>query len=387
MPSAAPSLAAASPVLAERRAASVPWHLEAVLFGSTSIIVGLVWDICWHRTIGRDTFWSPPHLAIYLGGLAAGLASAAAILASLRRGASDAGSGVRVWGLRGPLGAFFCAWGAGAMLTSAPFDDWWHNAYGLDVKILSPPHMVLALGILLIQVGAMITAVSHQNRSEGAGLRARYIYAAGLLLTGSAVFVYEKTIRLLMHHSGFYQVAALVFPFLLLAVARASRLPWAATWTAAVYTALMLAQLWLFPLFPATPRLGPVRNPVDHLVPLQFPMLLVVPALALDLLLRRRGSRPVWPTSLLAGALFVATLLAVQWPFASFLMSPASHNAFFGTLEFPYFVSLESYLKRRFILDSSAAALGLGLALAVGLGTLSARVGLGFGSWMSRVQR
>ncbi len=28
------------------------------------------------------------------------------------------------------------------MITSAPFDDWWHNAYGLDVKILSPPHVV-----------------------------------------------------------------------------------------------------------------------------------------------------------------------------------------------------------------------------------------------------
>jgi len=32
------------------------------------------------------------------------------------------------------------------MLASAPFDDWWHNAYGLDVRIISPPHMVLAAG-------------------------------------------------------------------------------------------------------------------------------------------------------------------------------------------------------------------------------------------------
>ena len=33
------------------------------------------------------------------------------------------------------------------MITSAPFDNWWHEAYGLDVKILSPPHMLLAAGI------------------------------------------------------------------------------------------------------------------------------------------------------------------------------------------------------------------------------------------------
>ena len=47
---------------------------------------------------------------------------------------------VRFWGFRAPLGAWVAIWGAFAMLTSAPFDDWWHNAYGLDVKVLSPPH-------------------------------------------------------------------------------------------------------------------------------------------------------------------------------------------------------------------------------------------------------
>ena len=35
--------------------------------------------------------------------------------------------------------------------TSAPLDDWWHRAYGLDVKILSPPHMVLAAGMMAVQ--------------------------------------------------------------------------------------------------------------------------------------------------------------------------------------------------------------------------------------------
>jgi hypothetical protein len=393
MPAAAPSLPVTRS-LGDARASSVPWHLEAVLFGSTSIIAGLIWDICWHRTIGRDTFWSPPHLAIYLGGLVAGLASAAAIFGGTLRRAAE--NGVRVWGFRGPLGAFFCAWGAGAMLTSAPFDDWWHSAYGLDVAILSPPHMVLALGIMLIQVGAMITAVSHQNRSESAEagedrgrrrLRARYLYAAGLLLTGGSVFIYEKTIRVLMHHSGFYQVSAVLFPFLLVAAGRASRLRWAATWTALVYSAVMLAQLWLFPLFPAQPRLGPVRNPVDHFVPLQFPMLLVVPALALDLVRRRLASRPPWLVSAAAGVAFVFVFVAVQWPFASFLMSPASRNAFFATMEFPYFVSMEAYLKRTFVVDPTAGALLMGLAAAVVLGTLSARLGLAFGSWMSRVQR
>ncbi len=53
---------------------------------------------------------------------------------------------MRFWGFSGPLGAWVTIWGTFVMITSAPFDNWWHNAYGLDVKIVSPPHMVLAAG-------------------------------------------------------------------------------------------------------------------------------------------------------------------------------------------------------------------------------------------------
>jgi hypothetical protein len=386
----------ATHAVASTREVGIRWYLEAVLFGSTSIIVGLIWDICWHRTIGRDTFWSPPHMAIYLGGVVAGLASTAVILRATFRSRGEARDGVGVWGFRGPLGAFLCCWGAGAMLTSAPFDDWWHSAYGLDVRILSPPHMVLALGIMVIQIGAMITAVATQNRSEAsgeaggserAGLRARYVYSAGLLFTSGALFAYEKTIRIMMHHSSFYQAAAAVFPFLLVAAARGSRLRWPATWTASVYTGILLAQVWLLPLFPAEPRLGPVRNPVDHFVPLQFPLLVLVPAVVLDLVLRRFAERRAWPTAAAAGASFVLVLLAAQWPFADFLMSPASRNAVFATHELPYFVSVESYLTRRLILDPDEGALLRGLAVALGLAVLSSRLGLAFGGWMRRVRR
>jgi hypothetical protein len=375
----------------------IPWFLDAVLFSSTSIILGLIWDICWHRTVGRDTFWSPPHMAIYAGGIVAGVASAAVILRStFFGGGTEPRRGVRIWGLTGPLGAFCCSWGAGAMLTSAPFDDWWHNAYGLDVTILSPPHAVLALGIMAIQVGAMVTAVAFQNRAQGSGqpgarlpaLRARYIYSAGLLFTSATILVYERSVRALMHSSSFYLVSAGLFAFLFLAAARASCLRWPATWTAAVYTGILLAQLWILPLVPAEPRLGPVRHHVDHFIPLQFPLLVLVPAFALDLILRRLSSKPPWVTAAVAGGGFLAVFLAVQWPFADFLMSPPSRNFFFGTHEYPYYLSLEVFLRRQqFVPDPSATALLGGLTLAFALSVISSRFGLAFGSWMSRVQR
>ena len=144
--------AAAAPfdhVAAERRTAAVSWAIYAVLFASTSVVLGVIWDISWHMTIGRDTFWTPAHLAIHFGGIVGGVSSGAVVLqTTFGSSAAWRETAVRLWGFRGPLGAWVSIWGAFAMVTSAPFDDWWHNAYGLDVKILlrTLPAVLLARG-------------------------------------------------------------------------------------------------------------------------------------------------------------------------------------------------------------------------------------------------
>ena len=108
----------------------VPWYVWAVVFASTSVVVGVIWDISWHRTIGRDTFWTPAHMAIYLGGAAAGLSCGWLVLRTTFApgAAAERAAGVTFWGFRGPLGAWVCIWGSIAMIASGPFDDWWHNA-------------------------------------------------------------------------------------------------------------------------------------------------------------------------------------------------------------------------------------------------------------------
>src|SRR2546421_5938059 len=127
----------------------IPWYVWCAVIAVTSAMVGTHWDISWHRSIGRDTFWTPAHMAIYMCGVLAGISCGFLILSPTLRTASPLrDASVKIWGFRGPLGAFIAAWGGVAMITSAPFDNWWHNAYGLDVKILSPPHVLLALGWL-----------------------------------------------------------------------------------------------------------------------------------------------------------------------------------------------------------------------------------------------
>ena len=72
------------------------------------------------------------------------------------------------------------------MLVSAPFDNWWHNAYGLDVKIVSPP-MVLAAGMAAIIIGAMLMALAAQNQKVGtldtpSRPRWSYAFTGGLVI-------------------------------------------------------------------------------------------------------------------------------------------------------------------------------------------------------------
>ena len=370
-------------------ASAVPWSIYAVLFASTSVVLGVMWDISWHRSIGRDTFWTPAHLAIYLGGIVSGLTCGWVALKTTFAGSADElGSSVRFWGFRAPLGAWVCIWGAFAMVTSAPFDDWWHSAYGLDVKIISPPHMLLAAGIAAIQCGAMLMALAWQNRAAGdrRQLAKLFLLGAGLLLLLVATVATEHIQRWNMHQARFYQVSAGAFLFFIISAARASAARWPATAVALVYTVLTLFMILLLPLFPAQPLLGPIYVQLDRFMPPDFPLLLVVPALALDLLMRWSGRRVNdWGLALLASLAFVATLLAAHWPFADFLMSPWARNFIFASHRMDY--GVDPSMQARWYQLVPPDNLAIGLPIAVAIGYVSARCGLWWGNWMSRVQR
>jgi hypothetical protein len=377
--------------VAERVPAVVYW----VLFASSCVLVGVLWDISWHQSIGRDTLFSAPHLAIYVGGIVAGLSCGWLVLrTSFMRGA-DRSTAVPFWRFfHAPLGAWIAIWGAIAMITSAPFDDWWHNAYGLDVKILSPPHALLAAGIGAINLGALVMVLALQNRARDAAVHRRLalltVFAAGLLLLMVATISSEYHYRVYMHRAGFYIACAIAFPIVLAAAGRAGAVRWPATGTALVYAAATLLMMWILPLFPAEPMLAPINIAVTHMVPPSFPLLLVVPAVVIDVLLRRFGEEDPrrWALALGIGVLFVISFLVVQWPFATFLMSDWAQNPLFAGDNFPYQLDQGTYyFNRRFLPAESAGAFLWGMTVAVGAATVSARIGLAWGAWMRRVRR
>ncbi|MGH9659239.1 MAG: hypothetical protein ACRD96_11895, partial [Bryobacteraceae bacterium] len=267
-------------------ATSIPWYVWCCVGAVTSAIVGVQWDIAWHRSIGRDTFWTPAHIAIYLCGVLAGISSGYLILSTtFQRSSPLRESAIRMWGFRGPLGAFIAAWGGIAMLVSAPFDDWWHSAYGLDVKIISPPHSMLFLGNAAIQIGGLILILGIMNRVEGA-LRRRlnwvFLYAGAMMLLLAGVFIMSYSFPNFRRTGLFYRVVATAIPFAMIGVARASHQRWPATKIAAIFTLFWWSLIWIFPLFPAEPKLGPVFQKVTHFIPPPFPLLILIPAVLVD---------------------------------------------------------------------------------------------------------
>jgi hypothetical protein len=401
-------LAAAAAV--EPRSPVVAWHTTVALVASTCVVIGLLWDVSWHRTVGRDTFWTLPHLLEQLAAMLAGLGCGWLVLRTTLAGSSaERAASVRFWGFRGPLGAWVCIWSTFVMLTSVPFDDWWHRAYGLDVKILSPPHAVLALGMISLQLGALLLVLGEQNRATRDGAQLLGIlsaYGAGLIVVVVATLVMEHAgFPNHMHSSRFYKVSGAAFPIFLVAIGRASTLRWGASATALAYMGIVLAMLWILPLFPAESKLAPVYNPATHMVPPPFPLLLIAPALVIDVVHRRSGRRRDWLLAAVLGLAFVAVMLVVHWFWAEFLLSPGARNPVFGADQWDYSSRLGAWRYQYWNLDGGAAgtfkwgrtgdvadtfnpalfARGVGIATVVAIA--SSRLGLWWGDWMTTVKR
>jgi hypothetical protein len=249
---------------------------------------GLLWDVAWHRTIGRDTFFSPPHALMYAGVAANGLVAAWAI----------------VWGRRrhgAPAGFLLCGGGFLLALAGAALDEWWHVNVGKDVNLWSPPHLVGLAGTMLIAIGLLLALAAHTRYRLEPKWRAPRV----LLLFGFADLIHKSTVAL-DHYTldswgrtpDFYPfLLALLLPALSVTAVRALG-PGAATAAAAIFTVqhvLILLVLLAFGM----------RIPTFTPIP-------ILPALALDLVVAAFAARRVSPHAAVAGGVAFALVLYVQ---------------------------------------------------------------------------
>jgi hypothetical protein len=393
-PSIAIPAAAARPAKV-RSGTAVPLQLYAISLAALFTIIGILWDISWHRSIGRDKFLSPPHILIYLGAIFAGLFSGIQVVYNsiARRDASKAAE-VRVWGVfYSPLGSLYAIWGAIAMLTSAPFDDWWHSAYGLDVTILSPPHTLLAMGMVFLQLGACISISKYLNANVGvkapAILKWLFVISASSLLTMVYTLLTDYLHVRSMRLASFYVIATIASLLLLPAFGSALRMKWGMTAITAGYFLVVAISNWLLQIFPAEPKLGPILTHITHFQPAQFPALVFIPAIGMDLVMQRSKAGD-WTKAFLLSIVFVLGLFAVQYPLSGFLLeSPAARNWFFTAQSWYFGISPNAPFRYAFrpIDISAPPVMAVGLLIAIFAGWLCARLSLRWGKWMQHIQR
>ncbi len=384
----------------------IPLQIYVVAICSALVIIGVQWDIAWHMSIGRDGLFSAPHNAIYLGAVVAGIISGYQVLKTSFWGTpAEKGKMVNFWGIfYSSLGGMFCIWGGFAAATSAPFDDWWHGAYGLDVKIFSPPHSVLGLGLIAIQIGAMISVLSVLNRQEKISylsdlqnvnrnnrLRNIFMFTAGLVVFTVGTYLTEFMGRWNMHRASFYEIGSAIFPMFIIAFARASKIKWGATIITATYMTVMICINVTLRQFPAEPLLAPVANYITFFQTTAFPLLLVFPAMVIDFLRDKFTSKNDWILAVILGIGFFVTFLVIQYPAGTFLKeSPLARNWFFQSDSMPYFNPANAEWRYKFMDWQETHGFNnwaIAALISTGLGILSARIGLLWGNWMKRVQR
>ena len=383
----------------------IPLYVYVSVIASMCVILGILWDIAWHISIGRDGLFSAPHVVTYVGAAAAGFFSGYQVLKTSFWGTPlEKGKMVNFWGIfYGSLGGLFCIWGGIASLSSAPFDDWWHSTYGLDVQILSPPHTILLLGLLSVQMGAMVSVLSFLNQKEAISslsgqenanrtkrLQWMFMLTAAFFVTSIFTFLDETLNRWSMHNISYYQVASVAFPFILLATGRASGLKWSTTYICLIFMVFQWAVNATIRLFPAEPLLGPIHNPVTTYQTLGFPMLLFVPALVIDWLRAKFSTKNDWLLALILGLAFTTVVFAVQYPFGNFLLeSPLTRNWFWGTNSWSFQSDTDWEYRYKFAPwnDKSIAQWTVGLGLALIFSIISSRIGLAWGNWMKQIQR
>jgi hypothetical protein len=153
------------------------------MFGLLVAGVGFYSDVAYHIAFGRDELlFTAPHVLILVGLV---LILVAAIVAVVTATLSRADTGLRLGRLQLPWSSLpLGVIGVGAVL-GFPIDELWHQQYGVDVTMWSPPHLMMILGAALTGLASwLVVAESGVRPEDGPWARGFHVAAAWLTLLG-----------------------------------------------------------------------------------------------------------------------------------------------------------------------------------------------------------
>ena len=116
------------------------------------------WDITNHLLNRPETFFSPPHAGLYSGVVLVLFGSL--MTYRYHRHSSKISDNKNKKSL--PTYLRLVIVGIVMLISAGPLDFAWHTAFGLD-GLLSPPHAVLTMGLVLCSIGAFLGLISMNN--------------------------------------------------------------------------------------------------------------------------------------------------------------------------------------------------------------------------------
>ena len=300
----------------ERRTGLPGWAATSLLFSIYGLAVagyGFYTDVAWHVALGRDDeLFTAPHSAI-LGGLvliALGPLAGTLVATVERVDTRVRWGGLRVpWSLL-PLGVL----GVSAMI-GFPVDELWHRAYGVDVTMWSPPHLIMILAASFTGLAAWLV-LAETGVDPGAGgtsshrrwSRGVHVVAAALTLQGLSSVQGEFSYGVPQWQQLFHPVLVCLAAGLALVAIRIVHGAW---WTLGI-----VAGIFLF-------GLADSGGPIDTRAGAVY----IGSAVLVELVALALGTRDRLRFALVSGAAIGTLGLGVEW-----LWNTGAHQPWTGAL-------------------------------------------------------
>lgn len=114
-------------------------------------------DMQWHTDVGRDEFFTPPHIMV-LGGLPICYALCLYFIISSANSkhSQNTTGNIKVSKFHAPAEIWLTLIGLTTILIGGFYDNYWHAQFGVDTTIVTPPHILTLSGGMLAEFSAII---------------------------------------------------------------------------------------------------------------------------------------------------------------------------------------------------------------------------------------
>ncbi len=180
-----------------------------VSLGMLLAAAGGSWDITNHLLNKPETFFAPPHAALY-SGVASAVLGTVLVFSSSKSGGGRGGK--MIWPAK------LVIVGVVILISAAPLDFGWHSTFGLD-GLFSPPHFVLVSGMIIGSIGALTGLAQSTRRLPSVliviAILPIWLASSGMIDMFSLPFSETDYFNFNPHPTLGVIVATLAFPFLI----------------------------------------------------------------------------------------------------------------------------------------------------------------------------